>query len=121
MGSPPEERPASARKCSNSNCYKTATKSWSCDANPLLLSLNLPSLKSRRPYFKLLCAYKFLFNYQFCPVNVFHFHPNANIRVCRDRQLISPYARTVSYFNSYFVSTADFRTLSLLKLQASPI
>ena len=85
---------------------KIATKSWSCDADPLLLSLSLPSLKSRRPYFKLLCAYtcKFLFNYQFCPVNVFHFHPNPNLRVYHDRQLIIPYARFVSYFNSYRIA-----------------
>ena len=60
---------------------------------------------SCRSYHKLLCTYKFLNGYSFCPSGLFTFHRNPNPRLYHSKYLVQPFAKTVSFLNSYFVSS----------------
>ena len=84
---------------------KVATKSWSQEQASLLTSLNLPSLMNRRSYLKLIFAFKILNNLVFCPSVLFTYHPQPNLRINHNKQLLQPFARTVSFSSSYFIST----------------
>ena len=50
-------------------------------------------------------TYKFLNGYSFCPSGLFTFHHNPNPRLYHSNYLVQPFAKTVSFFNSYFVSS----------------
>ena len=78
---------------------KIATKSWNSSTHH---TVYLPSLSTRRQYFKLLYMYKFLNGLHFCPLGFVSFHSNPNRHVCHARHLLQPFARTVSYYNSFF-------------------
>ena len=84
---------------------RIATKSWSEQYSTLTSRFQLPTLSSRRSYHKLLCTYKFLNGYSFCPSGLFTFHHDPNPRLYHSKHLVQPFARTVSFFNSYFVSS----------------
>ena len=62
-------------------------------------------LPSRRSYHKLLCTYTFLNGYSFCLPGLFIFQHNPNPRLYHSKYLVQPFAKTVSFFNSYFVSS----------------
>ena len=82
-----------------------ATKSWSERYSTLTSQFQLPTLSSHRSYHKLLCTYKFLNGYSFCPSGLFTFHHDPNPRLYHSKYLVQPFAKTVSFFNSYFVSS----------------
>ena len=84
---------------------RIATKSWSEQYSTLTSRFQLPTLSSHRSYHKLLCTYKFLNGYSFCPSGLFTFHHNPNPRLYHSKYLVQPFAKTVSYFNSYSVSS----------------
>ena len=84
---------------------RIATKSWSEQYSTLTSRFQLPTLSSRRSYHKLPCTYKFLNGYSFCPPDLFTFHHNPNPRLYHSKYLVQPFAKTVSFFNSYFVSS----------------
>ena len=83
---------------------RVATKSWSQEQASLLTSLNLPSMMNRHSYLKLIFAFKFLNNLVFCPFVLFTYHPQPNLRINHNKQLLQPFARTVSFSSSYFIS-----------------
>ena len=77
--------------------------SWSTlTANP-----HLPPLTNRRTYFKLVCTYKFLHGYLYCPSDFLNFHPNPNLRVFHSKHLLQPLAKTVSHYNSFFYKCCE--------------
>ena len=52
---------------------------------------------NRRSYLKLIFAYKVLNNQLFCPFVLFTYHPQPNLRVNHNKQLLQPFAKTVSF------------------------
>ena len=82
-----------------------ATKSWSEQYSTLTSQFQLPTLSSRWSYHKLLCTYKFFNGYSFCPSGLFTFHHDPNPGLYYSKYLVQPFAKTVSFFNSYFVSS----------------
>jgi len=84
---------------------RIAIKSWSQEQASLLTSLNLPSLMNHRSYLKLIFAFKILNNLVFCPLVPLTYHPQPNLRINHNKQLLQPFARTVSFTFSYFIST----------------
>ena len=84
---------------------RMASHSWKSDSESLNHHFKLPSLSSRRAYFKLLTTYKCLNNYMYCPTTNFSLHPKPNLRVCHSKQLTVPLAKTSAYFNSFFISS----------------
>ena len=71
---------------------RLAIKSWSRDQN-------------RRSYLKLIFALKVSNNLVFCPFVLFTYHPQPNLRMNHNKQLLQPFARTVSFSYSCFIST----------------
>jgi len=61
---------------------KIATKSWNSSTHH---TVYLPSLSTRRQYFKSLYMYKLLNGLHFCPLGFVSFHSNPNRRVCHAR------------------------------------
>ena len=84
---------------------KVATKNWNTSRSTLTANPHLPPLTTRRTYFKLVCTYKFLHGYLYCPSDFLNFHPNPNLRVFHSKHLLQPLAKTVSHYNSFFIST----------------
>ena len=41
----------------------------------------------------------------FCPYGLLQFHPNPNLHVSHEKQLVQPFARTSAVFNSYCISS----------------
>ena len=82
-----------------------ATKFWRANASTLNETLNLPTITSRRKYFKVLYAFKFLNGYLYCPSGYFILRSNANLRVSHSMQLVQPFVKTSAFLNSYFIST----------------
>ena len=77
-----------------------ASKDWSADAKSLNTRFKLPTLSSRRSYFKMLYTYKLLNSILFCPIGFSCFHPNPNLRVFHSRQLVCKN----QCFTSFFIS-----------------
>ena len=84
---------------------RMATKSWRANASTLNETLNLPTITSRRKYFKVLYAFKFLNGYLYCPSGYFILRSNANLRVSHSMQLVQPFVKTSAFLNSYFITT----------------
>ena len=84
---------------------RMATKAWHADASTLNSILNLTPIASRRAYFKVLYAFKFLNGFLYCPPGYFILRSNANLRTSHTKQLVQPFAKTCAFFSSYFVST----------------
>jgi len=85
---------------------RMAARSWTSDSESLNHHFQLPSLSSRRAYFKVLSTYKCLNSYTFCPPGNFSLHANPNLRVCHCKQLVVPFAKTSAFYNSFFISSA---------------
>ena len=85
---------------------RMAARSWTTDSESLNHHFQLPSLSSRRAYFKLLTTYKCLNSYTFCPPGNYSLHANPNLRVCHCKQLVVPLAKTSAFYNSFFISSA---------------
>ena len=82
-----------------------ASKSWKENSVSLNRRFELSTLEHRRQYFKLLHTYKFLNGYTFCPFGLFVQHPNPNSRLFHSKHLVQPFARTETYFHSFFVDS----------------
>ena len=85
---------------------RMAARSWTSDSESLNHHFQLPSLSSRRIYFKALSTYKCLNSYIFCPPGNFSLYANPNLRVCHCKQLVVPFAKTSVFYNSFFISSA---------------
>ena len=85
---------------------RMAARSWTSDSESLNHHFHLPSLSSRRIYFKVLSTYKCLNSYIFCLPGNFSLHANPNLRVCHCKQLVVPFAKTSVFYNSFFISSA---------------
>ena len=81
---------------------RMASKSWKESSDSLNQRFELPTLEHRRQYFKLLLTYKFLNAYTFCPSGYFLYHANPNPRMFHSKFLVQPFAKTETYFNSFF-------------------
>ena len=79
---------------------RIATKPWS--SHNFSPPYDLPSLESRRQYHKLLYTFKFLNGLSFCPPGFFTIKSNPNLRIYHTKCLEQPFAKTVSFFNSFF-------------------
>ena len=84
---------------------RIASKSWKENSVSLNRRFELSTLEHRRQYFKLLLTYKFLNGYTFCPSGFFVQHPNPNSRLFHSKHLVQPFARTETYFHSFFVDS----------------
>ena len=84
---------------------RIASKSWKENSASLNRRFELSTLEHRRQYFKLLLTYKFLNGYTFCPSGFFVQHPNPNSRLFHSKHLVQPFARTETYFHSFFVDS----------------
>ena len=84
---------------------RMASKQWNESAETLNGHFNLPPLTTRRKYFKLLYLCKLVNGYVFCPPGLFAYNPNSNVRISHSNQLIQPFARTSSFYNSFFISS----------------
>ena len=69
---------------------RLASHSWKSDSESLNQHFQLPSLSSRRAFFRMLTTYKCLNNIIYCPTLKFSPHPKPNLRVCHRRQLVIP-------------------------------
>ena len=85
---------------------RMAARSWTSDSESLNYHFQLPSLSSRRIYFKVLSTYKCLNSYIFCPPGNFSLHANLNLCVCHCKELVVPFAKTSVFYNSFFISSA---------------
>ena len=86
---------------------RMAARSWTSDSESLNHHFQLPSLSSRRIYFKVLSTYKCLNNCIFCPPGNFSLNANPNLHVCHCKQLVVPFAKTsVFFYDSFFISSA---------------
>ena len=95
--------------CCSSLCNflpPVAARSWTSDSESLNHHFQLPSLSSRRTYFKVLSTYKCLNTYTFCPPGNFSLRANPNLRVCHCKQLVVPFAKNSAFYNSFFISSA---------------
>ena len=84
---------------------RMASRSWRVNAEELNSQFQLPTLASRRSYFKFLMTFKFSNGLLYCPPDLFVFNASPNTRVFHSSQLVVPFARTAAYFNSFFIST----------------
>ena len=84
---------------------RIASKQWTQSSEHLNSHFNIPSLSSRCTYYKLLVFYKFSEGYTYCPQGLLIPNTNPNSRVAHNKQFIQPFARTTSFFNSYFISS----------------
>ena len=84
---------------------RIASKSWKENSVSLNQRFELSTLEHSRQYFKLLLTYKFLNGYTFCPSGLFVQHPNPNSRLFHSKHLVQPFARTETYFHSFFVDS----------------
>ena len=71
------------------------TKPWSEQYSTLTSWFQFPTLSSRRSYHKLLCTYKLLNGYSFCPSGLFTFHHDPNPRHYHSKYLVQPFTKTV--------------------------
>ena len=62
---------------------------------------NLPSLLDRRKYYKLLFTHKFVFGHLYCPSGFFSLRVSPNLRVCHCKELVPPFVKTTSFYNSF--------------------
>ena len=86
---------------------RLSSQQWSANSETLNQHFNLPSLTDRCNYLKLLFTYKLVFGHLYCPPGFFNLRANPNLRVCHCKQLIPPFAKTTSFYNSFFfVSSA---------------
>ena len=83
---------------------KVAIKNCKNSSPSLPTNLHLPPLTNHRTYFKLVCTYKFLYGYLYCPPDFLNLHPNPNLRIFYSKQLIQPLVKTVSQYHSFFIS-----------------
>ena len=82
---------------------RMASRSWKSDSQALSTQYELPSLSSRRSYFKLLYTFKFLNGYFYCPLGYFKFRCNPNLRVSHSKQLIFPLVKSPVFLNSFLL------------------
>ena len=115
-GTPTTRRTNYFLRKSNLFAARVATKSRSQEQASLLTSLNLPSLMNRHSYLKLIFAFKILNNLVFCPFVLFTYHPQPNLRINHNKQLLQPFARTVSFSSSYFISIYTVKLWTCLPL-----
>ena len=66
----------------------------------MLVELDLPPLKLRRKYLKLVTLHGILYNYSYIPVNIFNFN-NSPYTSNRNLNLIKPLVRTNYLLNSF--------------------
>jgi len=85
---------------------RMAARSWTSESESLNHHFKLPSLSSRRTYFKVLSTYKCLNSSTFCPPGNFSLHENPNLCVCHSKQLVVPFAKTSAFYNSFSISSA---------------
>ena len=62
-------------------------------------------LIKRRQYFKLLVTFKFLKGFLYFPGGFFVLRLTPNLRTSHCLQLIQPFARSSSFYNSFFVQS----------------
>ena len=77
-------------------------RNWSASADEVQALCSLPSLKLCRSYLKL-C---FLNHFTFVPSNLFLYRVSGSRRVCHDRQLFVPLAKTNSFLFYFVCSSA---------------
>ena len=83
---------------------RMATKNWSASDSKLQLICHLPSLKTRRMYFKLCFLYKSLNHLTHIPNSLFMYRTSGSQRVSHDLQLFCPRANTNSFLISFVCS-----------------
>ena len=68
---------------------RIASKQWTESADTLNSHFCLPLLSLRRNYLKLLYMYKLVNSCVFCPYSLLQFHPNPNLHVSHEKQLVA--------------------------------
>ena len=86
---------------------RMATHSWRETNQTLLSQCKLPSLLSRRSYFKLLYSFKFFNGFLHCPPAFFNVCHNPNLRISHSKQLVLPNVKSTAFLNSFFVNSAN--------------
>ena len=95
---------------------RIASKQWTQSSEHLNSHFNIPSLSSRRTYYKLLFFYKFSEGYTYCPQGLLIPNTNPNSRVAHNKQFIQPFARTTSFLILILLVLSGFGIVNLLLL-----
>ena len=85
---------------------RLSSRQWSAKSDILNQYFNLPSLLDRRKYFKQLFIYKFFFGHLYCPSGSFSLRVSPNLCACHCKDLVPPFVKTTSFYNSFFVNSA---------------
>ena len=84
---------------------KLCTKRWSDPPSQLMMSLRWPSLRTRRSRQKAFLCRRIIKDESVIPSHkFFHPHPNPNPRTQHTCPVLVPFARTISFQSSFFVS-----------------
>ena len=77
---------------------KIIDRSWHAESsNALRLNYGLPTLEARRSYFSTLTTFEFFKWYLYVAA--------PNLRTCHNYQLVQPFARCNSLYNSFFIKS----------------
>ena len=82
---------------------KIASRSWNSSSAILHNQFKITPLINRRHYFKLLVTYKFLNGFLYFPGDFFIYRNSPNLRTSHSKQLLQPFAKCCSFYNSVFV------------------
>ena len=86
---------------------KIASRSWNSSSETLHRQFEMTPLIKRRQYFKLLVTFKFLKGFLYFPGGFFVLRLTPNLRTSHCLQLIQPFARSSSFYNSFFVQSVS--------------
>ena len=84
---------------------KIASRSWNSSSETLHSQFEMTSLIKRRQYFKLLTTFKFLKGFSYFPGGFFVLRLSPNLRTSNCSQLLQPFAKCSSFYNSFFVQS----------------